>query len=144
MGIGLFLFHDHIRGFILPVDGNEQERLHDIGDFCSCLFLISKRQGVAFPDKGNGDEFRIRIGTGRNDGDDEFLDDAVSYVISAEQASVSSLQRKFKIGYNRAARLVDVMEERGIVGPPDGARPRKVLITQDQYEQMKKASESEE
>ena len=45
-------------------------------------------------------------------------------------------RRRVRIGYNRAARLVDLMEERGIVGPPDGARPRKVLMTLDQFNQL--------
>jgi len=49
---------------------------------------------------------------------------------------VSMLQRRFRIGYNRAARLIDMMEERGIVGPADGSRPRKVLMTLDQFLQL--------
>ena len=59
---------------------------------------------------------------------DELLTDAIELVVQAEQASVSMLQRRFRIGYNRAARLVDMMEARGIIGPADGSRPRKVLI----------------
>ncbi len=59
---------------------------------------------------------------------DEFMRDAVEYVVIQKQASVSMLQRKFRIGYNRAARIVDAMEERGIVGPADGARPRQVFL----------------
>ena len=68
--------------------------------------------------------------------EDELLTDAIETVVRAEQCSVSMLQRRFRIGYNRAARLVDLMEERGIVGPPDGARPRKVLMTLDQFNQL--------
>lgn len=64
---------------------------------------------------------------------DELLQDAIETVVRAEQASVSMLQRRFRIGYNRAARLVDMMEERGIIGPSDGSRPRKVLITEEQF-----------
>jgi S-DNA-T family DNA segregation ATPase FtsK/SpoIIIE len=45
------------------------------------------------------------------------------------------LQRRFRIGYNRAARLVDMMEERGMVGPADGARPRKVLMTKEEFDE---------
>jgi S-DNA-T family DNA segregation ATPase FtsK/SpoIIIE len=62
------------------------------------------------------------------DEDDEYFSQAVRLVIEMEQASISMLQRKFKIGYNRAARLVDTMEERGIVGPSQGSKPREVLV----------------
>lgn len=59
---------------------------------------------------------------------DELFDDAVELVVEMQSASVSMLQRRFRIGYNRAARLIDTMEERGIVGPYEGNRPRDVLI----------------
>ena len=72
-----------------------------------------------------------------DDDADELLPQAVECVISAGQASVSMLQRHFRIGYNRSARIVDQMEERGIVGPQDGARPRKVLITAEEWPEMK-------
>ena len=68
--------------------------------------------------------------------EDELLTDAIETVVKAEQCSVSMLQRRFRIGYNRAARLVDLMEERGIVGPADGARPRKVNMTQAEFQRL--------
>ncbi|MBR5731063.1 MAG: DNA translocase FtsK [Firmicutes bacterium] len=68
--------------------------------------------------------------------EDDLLTDAIETVVKAEQCSVSMLQRRFRIGYNRAARLVDLMEERGIVGPPDGARPRKVLMTLAEFQRL--------
>ena len=58
---------------------------------------------------------------------DELYDAAVQLVIEMQTASVSLLQRRFRIGYSRAARIVDQMEQRGIVGPPDGSKPRQVL-----------------
>ncbi len=67
---------------------------------------------------------------------DELLPDAVDVVLELKQASVSSLQRKLKLGYSRAARIVDQMEELGVVGPYEGSKPRKVLITRQQWQQM--------
>ncbi|MGI6748839.1 MAG: DNA translocase FtsK 4TM domain-containing protein [Anaerovoracaceae bacterium] len=72
---------------------------------------------------------------------DELLSDAIETVVKAEQASVSMLQRRFRIGYNRAARLVDMMEARGIIGPADGSRPRRVLITEDELLGLNKTTE---
>lgn len=74
---------------------------------------------------------------------DELLRDAIEVVVNAEQASVSMLQRKFRIGYNRAARLVDMMEERGIVGPADGSRPRRVLLSKQGLAELDGAMASE-
>lgn len=61
--------------------------------------------------------------------DDELFDEAVQLVIDMQSASVSMLQRRFRIGYNRAARLIDAMEARGIVGPYEGSKPRAVLVS---------------
>ncbi len=67
---------------------------------------------------------------------DELLPAAVEVVLETGQASVSMLQRRLKLGYARAARIVDEMEERGIVGPFEGAKPRAVLITKEQWQQI--------
>lgn len=70
------------------------------------------------------------------DDGDELLTDAIELVVRSGQASVSMLQRRFRIGYNRAARIVDMMEARGIVSPQDGSRPRQALMTEEEYERM--------
>jgi S-DNA-T family DNA segregation ATPase FtsK/SpoIIIE len=72
-----------------------------------------------------------------NDFGDELLPDAIELVVDQGAASVSMLQRRFRIGYNRAARIIDMMEDRQIVGPPDGSRPRQVLISKEDLENMK-------
>lgn len=59
---------------------------------------------------------------------DERYDEAVALVTKTRQASISSIQRHLRIGYNRAARMIDIMEKEGIVGPSDGAKPREVLV----------------
>lgn len=72
-----------------------------------------------------------------NEDVDELLPDAIKLVINTEQASISMLQRKFRIGYNRAARMIDEMESRGIVSGHLGSKPRKVLISKEEYEDAK-------
>ncbi|NWL86452.1 MULTISPECIES: FtsK/SpoIIIE family DNA translocase [unclassified Paenibacillus] len=64
---------------------------------------------------------------------DELYDQAVQIVLEAKQASVSLLQRRMRVGYTRAARLIDSMEARGIVGPYEGSKPREVLLTMEQF-----------
>lgn len=72
--------------------------------------------------KGNG------AGSAGDDEYDALYDDAVQYVIEKGQASTSMIQRGFRIGYNRAARILECMEREGIVGPADGAKPRKIYV----------------
>ena len=61
---------------------------------------------------------------------DELFDEAVQIVLENDAASTSLLQRRMKIGYGRAARLLDMMEEKGIVGPPRGSKPREIILNQ--------------
>jgi S-DNA-T family DNA segregation ATPase FtsK/SpoIIIE len=68
---------------------------------------------------------------------DEMLPAAVDVILETGQASVSMLQRRLKLGYARAARIVDEMEEKGIVGPFQGSKPRDILITKEQWEAMR-------
>lgn len=68
-----------------------------------------------------------------SDDADVMLGQCIEFVVDLGEASVSKLQRRFKLGYSRAARIVDQMEERGIVGPSEGSKPRQVLIDHDQY-----------
>ncbi len=68
---------------------------------------------------------------------DEMLPAAVDVILETGQASVSMLQRRLKLGYARAARIVDEMEEKGIVGPFQGSKPRSILITKEQWQAMK-------
>ncbi len=75
-------------------------------------------------------------------GGDEMLPSAVEVILETKQASVSMLQRRLKLGYARAARIVDEMEEMGIVGPFQGSKPREILITKEQWETMRSGGQS--
>lgn len=75
------------------------------------------------------------------DSDDPVLEEAIKVVVELGQASTSLLQRKLKLGYARAARIIDQMEERGIIGGYEGAKPRQVLITPEQLMEMRAGSE---
>ena len=72
---------------------------------------------------------------------DPMIKDAIRIVVEAGQASASLLQRKLKVGYSRAGRLIDEMEQRGVIGPFEGAKPRKVLITESELLEMEASSD---
>ena len=60
-------------------------------------------------------------------------EDAIAFILKQKKASVSMLQRRFRIGYNRAASIIDEIEARGIISPADGSKPRQVLYTEEEY-----------
>ncbi len=78
------------------------------------------------------------------DPDDELFDQAVEVILETGQASTSMLQRRLKLGYSRAARIVDQMEERGVVGPFEGSKPRKILITRESWANRKQIPSGDE
>ena len=67
---------------------------------------------------------------------DQYFADAGNFIIDKEKASIGMLQRVFKIGFNRAARIMDQLEEVGVVGPEEGTKPRRVLMTKEEFEQL--------
>lgn len=83
---------------------------------------------VSMPVQLNGKGGVVVEHGGGSDGDDDMWQDAVRVVIESGKASTSLLQRRLRIGYGRASRIIDEMEERGVIGPADGARPREVLV----------------
>jgi len=90
--------------------------------------------GPAFSSSGGfGNDFGDDFGDGDDDVDDTMYEEAKAAVIEAGKASTSYLQRKLRVGYARAARMMDVLEERGIIGPQDGARPREILLGGDAH-----------
>ena len=75
---------------------------------------------------------------------DPMMDSAIEVVVEAGQASTSLLQRRLKLGYARAARIVDEMEQMGIVGPQDGSKPRAVNMSRNQWLEMKMRKNDEQ
>lgn len=78
--------------------------------------------------EGNANSFMASLSGEDTDVEDDMFEDAKAAVMEAGKASTSYLQRKLRIGYSRAARLMDILEEQGVIGPADGSRPREVLI----------------
>ena len=76
------------------------------------------------------------VSQGSDDSDDELFNEAVRMVLQSKGASVSMLQRRLRIGYPRAGNLIDDMEKLGIVGPIEGSKPRRVLITETEWLEM--------
>ena len=102
-------------------------------------FIKSQNQGdydeelITSMDNMGEDDGGAGADASTDNGGDEFFVDAVTVVLEAGQASISYIQRRLNVGYPRAARLIDTMQERGIIGGPDGSKPRKILITKDQW-----------
>ena len=89
--------------------------------------------------KGGGGPASSASDSDEGGSEDELLPAAVEVVLETGQASVSMLQRRLKLGYSRAARLVDQMEQRGYVGPFEGSKPRQLLITKEKWQEIKMA-----
>jgi len=81
-------------------------------------------------------EAEEEAGRGSNDDDDGLFVDALQVVVDSGQASVSNLQRRLRVGFTRAGRLIDMMEQRGFVGPHQGSKSRDVLMTPEQFRRM--------
>lgn len=117
----------------LPVGASKPIRLQ--GAFLSeneiekLVDFIKNQQGASYQE----DFSVIDEKTTRTDNLDPLFEDAVKLVVESEQASVSYLQRRLKVGYSRAARLVDSLEELGIVGPFENSKPREVLMTREEW-----------
>ncbi len=107
-------------------------------DFAHALDSISLEERSG----GTGDSFIGMLNDDDSDDDDDLYEDAKQAVIEAGKASTSYIQRKLRVGYSRAARLIDLLEDRGVIGPADGAKPRQILAADTSNEET--ANDSEE
>ncbi len=102
-----------------------------------------ERKAAQAGNKGSVASDEVSANEAELDGD-EMLPAAVDVILETGQASVSMLQRRLKLGYARAARIVDEMEEKGIVGPFVGSKPRAILVTKEQWQAMRSGGSSEQ
>ncbi|MBQ0078361.1 MAG: DNA translocase FtsK [Eubacterium sp.] len=146
VGKGDMLFNPLGKGKPVRVQGTfiSDEEVNDVIDFVKAQASEEPEYAETVLDRIERANASVTPPTDEKNPDDELLADAIELVVQAQQASVSMLQRRFRIGYNRAARIVDMMEERQIVGPQDGSRPRAVLISEEEFNEMKHATEDME
>ena len=128
---GCFVSNDEIKDVVNFIKGDHSAQYDD-----DIMFEIERQAAVEKKQKTGLSE----------DGpsDDPMIKEAIKVVVENGQASTSLLQRKLKLGYARAARIIDEMEERGVVGGYEGSKPRKVLITPEQLMEMELSSDEQE
>ncbi|MBT8809019.1 DNA translocase FtsK [Lactobacillus delbrueckii subsp. bulgaricus] len=122
----------------LPIGASKPDRIQgayiDVDEVEAVVDWVKGQQSAEYdeemiPQAGDDDE------SSDDDVGDEYYQQAVDLVRRQQSASTSMLQRRFRIGYNRAARLIDELEEHGVVGPPEGSKPRKVLLPPEGQEE---------
>ena len=127
---GCFITDDEVQEVVSFVKASSEAEYSD-----SVMAEIDKKAAESGK-SGSGGSGSAAAETDSSDGD-EMLPAAVDVILETGQASVSMLQRRLKLGYARAARIMDEMEERGIVGPFEGSKPRQLLITREQWQAIK-------
>jgi len=123
----------HGDSLYLPAGKPEPYRIHGAfvsGEEIERVVGFLKSQGRPVVQDDSALE-QVRI-SDADDSDDELYEEAMRLVVLHQQASTSMLQRRLKVGYSRAARLLDLLEERGVVGPSEGAKGREVLVTEQE------------
>ena len=126
---GCFVSEDEVEAVVDYIKGDhssdyDEDIMHEIERQAT----MEKKQRTGLSEEGD-------------EAEDSMLPAAIETVVELGQASTSLLQRKLKLGYARAARLMDIMEERGVVGPHEGSKPRQVLLTKEQLLELKASEE---
>lgn len=142
LGNGDMLFYPS--GYIKPV--RLQGAFVSDGEVQSVVnFLISNNMDVEYNEEVTKSEVVVQADnqaggsvTSDEDGNDVLFDEAAKFVIEKEKASTSMLQRMFKIGFNRASRIIEQLESAGVIGQEEGTKPRKVLMTLEEFENMER------
>ncbi len=127
---------EHLLGagdmLFLPPGSSKLTRLHGAfvssGEIRRIVEFLKKQEKPSYDSSILLEVKKEKEGTGEEDEYDEKYDEAVAFVAETGQASISLIQRRFRIGYNRAARIIEKMEKEEVVGPSDGVKPREVLI----------------
>ena len=128
---GCFLSDEEVESVVKFIKSqSEEEKKYD-----EDVINEIERQAALEPKKGGSSSAAADDGDGDSSGD-EMLPKAIEVVVEAQMASTTLLQRKLKLGYARAARIIDELEQRQIVGPFEGSKPRKVLISKQQWMEM--------
>ena len=127
----------------MPIGVNNPERIQGSfitdGEISKLIDFTKNQQKAQYDDSftkldsiEDGEDMGGGVSSGASDdADDAIYNEVVDFVIRGQKASASLIQRKFSVGYNRAARLIDLLEERGIIGPQNGSKPRTVLVQYD-------------
>lgn len=116
----------------------------------SVVMYLKKSYRDALPDEidlttqGVAGDATMFAGSVDDEDEDELFEDAKATVIQAGKASTSYLQRKLRVGYSRAARLMDILEDRGVIGPANGSKPREVLVGVDEDSEQETAGDEED
>ena len=122
---GCYVSDEEIEAVVEYIKGDHSaDYSEEIMDEIERQAITDKKQKISMSDEDTS-------------GDDPLLDEAIEIVIERGEASTSYIQRKLRVGYARAARIIDILEERGIVGPQDSSKARRVLMTKEQWLEKK-------
>lgn len=125
----LYLSSDSPKALRLQSAFVSEEEIKNVVSYLKKQAVAHELDSIDLDEKsgGTGDSFIGMINGNEDDDDDDLYEDAKQIVLESKRASTSYLQRRLRVGYSRAARLIDVLEERGVIGSADGSRPRQII-----------------